>query len=116
MQVDSIDAWWWPFLFILLAGWLPSDVWRAVGTLAAGWIDPNGEWLVLVRAIANALVAAVISRFVFVPTGALAEVPLWLRLGAFVLALMAFVGFDRRLFVGILAGETILLIGWFAVV
>lgn len=114
MQLDSVDAWWWPFAFILLAGWLPSDIWRAIGALAAGWIDPDGEWLVLVRAIANALVAAVIARFVFAPTGALAEVPMILRLAAFVTALAAFLLGGRRLVIGIATGEVLLLAAWFA--
>ena len=72
MTFESIDAAWWPFLFILLVGWLPSDLWRVVGTFASGWIEPDGELIVLVRAVANALVAAVIARLVFFPTGALA--------------------------------------------
>ena len=112
MYFDSVDAWWWPFLYILLVGWLPSDVWRAIGTVASGWIDPDGEWIVLVRAVANALVAAVIARIVFQPVGVLAEVPLAVRLAAFGLALVAYAGTGYRLFVGIVVGEALLLVGW----
>ena len=112
MFFDSSAAWWWPFLFILAAGWLPSDVWRALGTVAGGWIDPDGEWIVAVRAVANALVAAVVARIVFTPPGALADVPLGLRVGAFAVALVAYVSGGYRLFVGILVGEAALLLGW----
>lgn len=112
MLFDSLDAWWWPFLYILLAGWLPSDVWRAVGTVASGWIDPDGEWIVLVRAVANALVAAVIARIVFQPVGVLEDIPLPVRLASFAIALAAYVGVGYRLFVGIVVGEALLLAGW----
>ena len=112
MFFDSSAAWWWPFLFILLAGWLPSDLWRALGTVAGGWIDPDGEWIVAVRAVANALVAAVVARIVFTPPGALAEVPLGLRLTAFALAVVVYAATGYRLFVGIVVGEVLLLIWW----
>ena len=108
MTFEAIDAAWWPFLFILLVGWLPSDLWRVVGTFASGWIEPDGELIVLVRAVANALVAAVIARLVFLPTGALADYPLWLRLGAFTIGVAAYLGGGRRLFVGIATAEVAL--------
>lgn len=108
MTFDAIDAAWWPFLFILLVGWLPSDLWRFVGTFASGWIEPEGELMDLVRAVANALVAAVIARLVFFPTGALAEYPLWLRLAAFTLGVVAYLGFGKRLFLGIVTAEVAL--------
>lgn len=114
MQFGSLDAWWWPYLYILAAGWLPSDVWRAVGTVASGWIDPDGEWVVAVRAVANALVAAVIARLVFAPAGVPAEIPLAVRLGAFALAIVAYLGGGYRLFVGMIVGEVLLLAGWSA--
>lgn len=108
MTFGSLDAAWWPFLFILLVGWLPSDLWRVVGTFASGWIEPDGELIVLVRAVANALVAAVIARLVFFPTGPLADYPLWLRLAAFALGVAAYLGAGKRLFLGIATAEAAL--------
>ena len=108
MTIESIDAAWWPFLFILLVGWLPSDLWRVVGTFASGWIEPDGELIVLVRAVANALVAAVIARLVFFPTGALADYSLPLRLTAFAIGVAAYWGLGKRLFLGIVTAEVIL--------
>ena len=113
MTFDAIDAGWWPYLFILLVGWLPNDVWRFVGVVAGGRIDPDGEWLKLVRAVANALVAAVIARFIFEPSGALAEVPVWLRVGAFAVGVAVYVATGFRLLAGIVVGEMILLGGWY---
>ena len=111
MSLQSVDAAWWPFVFILLVGWLPTDVWRVVGTVASGWIDPDGTWLEAVKAVANALVAAVIARLVFFPTGALADYPLWLRLAAFAIAVATYFAAGKRLLVGIATGVGLLLAG-----
>lgn len=112
MFYDSYDLWWWPFLFIFLAGALPTAVWRWAGVLLVGNMDERSEWLVFVRCIATALVAAVIAQFVFSPTGALAMAPLWLRLGAALGGFAAFFFLGRRMIVGIAVGELLLLTGF----
>jgi len=33
MNWDSFSNWWWPFLFILLAGALPTYLFRVMGVL-----------------------------------------------------------------------------------
>lgn len=116
MYYDSLDIWWWPYLFIFLAGALPTAVWRWIGVLAIGNVDENAPVLTLVRCVATALVAAVIAQFVFFPGGALALLPLWIRAGAAIGGFCAFLFAGRRLFVCILAGEALLLTGWLAMV
>ena len=54
MTLDTIDAWWWPYTFILLAGWAMTYPWRALGVYLGGRIRDDAEILVLVRAIATA--------------------------------------------------------------
>ena len=81
MTFDAIDAWWWHFLFILIAGWLATDVWRFLGVHFGGRISEEFDALVLVRAVATALVAAVIGNLFVFPTGALANTTLALRVG-----------------------------------
>ena len=71
----DVAADWWPYAFILLAGWLPTDVWRWIGVASAGRVDESSRLISLARAVATALVAAVIARLVFYPTGFLASVP-----------------------------------------
>ena len=74
MTLGSIDAWWWPYVFILLAGWATTYPWRALGVYLGGRIREDAEILVLVRAIATALVAAVIGNLVCFPAGPAAEI------------------------------------------
>lgn len=111
MYYDSFDTWWWPFVFILMAGILPTAIWRWIGVFAVGNLDETSEWLVFVRCLATALVAAVISQFVFFPSGALATYPLWLRLGAALGGFLVFLLSGRRIVIGVLAGEAMLLAG-----
>ena len=72
LTFDAIDAAWWPFLFILLAGGLATDIWRWLGVLAGHRLRDDSEALIWVRAVATALVAGVIGKLVLFPTGALA--------------------------------------------
>lgn len=111
MTFTSIDAWWWPFLFILVAGWLATDSWRFLGVYFGGRISENSEFLVLVRAIATALVAAVIGNLIVFPSGALAATSLALRIGAAAIGFAAYLLFGRRVLVGIIAAEIVLGLG-----
>lgn len=111
MTFTSIDAWWWSFLFILVAGWLATDSWRFLGVYFGGRISDNSEFLVLVRAIATALVAAVIGNLIVFPSGALAATSLALRIGAAAIGFAAYLLFGRRVLVGIIAAEIVLGLG-----
>lgn len=111
MTFTSIDTWWWPYLFILLAGWLPTNMWRYLGVYFAGNIDEKSEALVLVRAIATALVAAVIAKLVLYPEGALAASSQSLRLSAAALGFAAYWFGGKKVYVGVLAGEVLLIGG-----
>ncbi|GCA53485.1 branched-chain amino acid transport protein [Sinorhizobium sp. KGO-5] len=81
---------WWAYAFIAIAGWLATDIWRWLGVLAGNRLRDDSEALNWVRAVATALVAAVIAKLVLYPTGVLAQSPLWLRLGSVVLGAIAF--------------------------
>jgi branched-subunit amino acid transport protein len=90
----------WPYIFIGIAGWLATDLWRWAGVLVGNRIDENSEVLNWVRAVATALVAAVIAKLIFFPTGALETSPLWLRLGAVVVGAASFFVTGNRQVVG----------------
>lgn len=105
------DAWWWPFLFILVAGGLATDSWRFLGVYLGGRIRENSDALVLVRAVATALVAAVIGNLIVFPAGDLAATPLWLRIGAAALGFVAYLASGKRVLVGIVTAEAILIAG-----
>ena len=116
MYYGSFDVWWWPFVFILLAGILPTAIWRWAGVFAIGNVDEHSPVLTLVRCVATALVAAVISQFVFFPTGALEDFPLFLRAAAAIGGFAAFLFAGSRLLVCMLAGAAILLGGYLLLV
>ena len=105
----AIAAPWWPFLFILLAGWLPTDVWRWLGVLSSGRIDEKSMLIVAARAIATGLVAAVIARLVLYPGGSLAAIPDWIRIAALAGGFCAYLWLGRQTMIAILAAEIILL-------
>jgi hypothetical protein len=114
MTYDWIDAWWWPFLFLLVAGWLATDVWRFLGVFVGDRIRDDSDLLVLVRAIATALVAAVIANLVVFPAGTLAEAPAFVRIGALAVGFGAYLAAGNRVIVGVVAGEAVLIAGMFA--
>lgn len=111
MTFSSFDTWWWPFLFILFAGWLATDAWRFLGVYLGGRLREDAPVLVLVRTIATALVAAVIGNLIIFPSGELAQTELWLRLGAALAGFVAFLLAGKRMIVGIVVAEALLLLG-----
>ena len=111
MTFDALPQPWWPYLFILLAGILPTEVWRWLGVAASGRLREDAPAFLYVRAVATALVAAVIARLIVSPDGALASAPLALRIGAAAVGFAAMELTGRRGWVGILIGELALLAG-----
>ncbi|MGL4490626.1 MAG: AzlD domain-containing protein [Rhizobiaceae bacterium] len=110
MTFTSYEVWWWPYLFILLAGWLATDIWRYLGVYFAGDIDENAEILVLVRALATALVAAVIAKLVLYPEGALAQSSLALRLAAVAIGFAIYRLTNGKVWAGVLSALSIFLV------
>lgn len=113
MTFDAIDAWWWPYLFILIAGWLATDFWRFLGVYLGGRIAEDSPVLVLVRTIATALVAGVIGNLVVFPGGVLAAAPLALRVGAVAAGFAAYLLTRKHMLIGIVTGEAVLIVGLF---
>lgn len=81
---------WWAYVFIAVAGWLATDIWRWLGVIAGNRLREDSEALNWVRAVATALVAAVIAKLILYPTGVLAQSPLWLRMAAVILGAFGF--------------------------
>jgi len=98
-------------LTLVLAGFLPNEVWRMLGLWLGGGVDEGSELLVWVRAVATAILAGVIAQIVIQPPGALAGVPDWLRYGAVVAGFAAFIATKRSIFAGVVGGEIVMLAG-----
>jgi Branched-chain amino acid transport protein (AzlD) len=100
----------WPYLMVIVVGFLPTEFWRVVGVLVSGGIDEKSEILVWVRLVASALVAGVVAKLLVTPSGALAFVPLWCRFGALALGLAGFWLFRRSVIAGLIVGEVALIL------
>jgi branched-subunit amino acid transport protein len=103
----------WPYVFIAVAGWLATDIWRWLGVVAGNRLDDGSEMLTWVKAVATALVAAVIAKLVVYPTGTLEGTPLWLRLAAVAVGALVFFASGRRQVHGIVAAIAFLAAGLF---
>ena len=101
----------WPYLLLILVGFLPNEVWRVVGLWVGHGLDEDSELVLLSRAVATALVAGVAAKLIVFATGALAVVPFEVRLGAVAGGFAAFLIVKRSVFVGVLVGEALLLLG-----
>ncbi|MBB4954050.1 branched-subunit amino acid transport protein [Agrobacterium vitis] len=101
----------WPFVVIIVAGWLATDIWRWLGVLAGNRLQEGSEPLYWVRAVATSLVMAVTAKLIVFPTGALAESPLWLRLAAAGVGFAAFLAAGQRVIVGVVVSLALLALG-----
>lgn len=113
MTLDWIDAWWWPYAFILIGGWAMTYPWRALGVFLGGRIREDAEILVLVRAIATALVAAVIGNLVCFPSGPAADTTLALRVLSAAAGFGAYFWIARKVLLGIVVAEAVFGLGFF---
>jgi hypothetical protein len=104
-----------PVLALILVGFLPNEVWRLVGLMLVHGLDERSQVIVWVRAVATAMLAGVLAQLVLASSGALATIPIGVRIGAAVLGFAAFVVARRSVFAGVLAGETAVMLGtyWF---
>lgn len=99
----------WPYLVVILIGFLPTEIWRIAGVLAGRNLDENSEIMIWVRLVAAALVAGVVAKLLMFPSGALTVVPLPWRLGALAAGIAAFWLFRRSVLIGLVAGEFVLI-------
>ena len=102
---------WNALLVLLLAGFLPNEVWRMIGLWLGGGGDEGSEVLVWVRAVATAILAGVIAQILVQPPGALASVPDWLRYAAVAAGFAGFVAIRRSTLAGVVCGELVMLAG-----
>ena len=99
------------YLTLIVIGFLPSEIWRWLGIVLGGGLDERSEIIVWVRAVATALIAAVVARIVLIPPGALAAVPLPVRLAALACGFFGFLFIRRSAFAGVVIGEAVLVLG-----
>jgi hypothetical protein len=113
--MTQFDGAFYAYLLVIVAGFLPTDVWRFAAVIFSRRLNEDSEWLVFVRAVATALLAGVIARLVLAPTGDLANVPLAIRLGAIAAGVAGFLLFRKSVLVGVLVAEAVIIGGAVAV-
>lgn len=109
--MNAFGGEWGAILIVLLVGFLPNEIWRVMGVLIGRGIDENGLLMQWVRAVATALLAAVVARLVFIPAGAIVALPLWLRLAALGAGVAGFALVRRSVLAGVVLGEAVLIVG-----
>lgn len=97
------------FLYILIAGVAATAVWRLLGLALSRGLAEDSPLLEWVRAVSTALVAGLVARTVMFPPGALAEVELAARVGAFALGIALYMLGGKRLGLGVLGAALALL-------
>jgi hypothetical protein len=100
-----------PYLVLVLVGYLPNEIWRVFGLILARGLNEDSQVVVWSRAVATAILAGVIAKLIVFSSGALADIPLGVRVGATVCGFLAFLAIRRSAFAGVLAGEGALLLG-----
>jgi hypothetical protein len=104
----------WPDLLVILAGFLPTEVWRSLAVVFARGLDEDSEALIFVRGVATALLAAVVARLVLLPPGELLAVPVTIRIGAVVGGFLVYLLARKSVLAGILSGEAAIVGGaWY---
>jgi hypothetical protein len=99
------------YLALVAVGFLPNEVWRWLGVAFARGLEEDSEIVVWVRGVATATLAAVIAKLTIFAPGALASVPLPIRLAAIAVGFAAFLMIRRSVLAGVIAGEIVLIGG-----
>jgi branched-subunit amino acid transport protein len=98
-MTDGTSPW-----LALLVGALVTYLWRGLGVVLSGRISPDGAAIQWVGCVAYALLAALVARMIVLPSGALADVALWIRLTAAAVGTIAFLALRSNVVAGVAAG------------
>jgi hypothetical protein len=99
------------YALLVLVGFLPSEMWRVLGFVAARRIADESELFIWARSVAIAVLAGVITKIILFPPGTLASVPLSIRLCATAVGFLAFLVARRSVLAGMAAGGAVLILG-----
>lgn len=98
----------WAYLWLFLAGFCATQPWRYLGVVLSINLGTDSEVLVWVRLVSTALVAGLVARMLLLPAGALASVPVEVRLGAFLFGCCIFYLTRKSLAAGVFSGGGLL--------
>lgn len=98
----------WPYIALVIFGFLPSEIWRSMSIFIASGVDEKSEFLGWVRAVATALLAGVVANILLTPPPALAAAPLWARIGGILAGLAVYRLAGRSVIAGVIAGVAVI--------
>lgn len=101
----------WPYVLLVLVGFLPNEVWRMLGLVLARGLAEDSQIIVFARAVATAILTGVVGKLVVFAPGALASVSLGVRLGAIALGTAAFWLTGRSVFAGVATATVAIMAG-----
>src|SRR5262249_20394719 len=101
----------WPYVLLILVGFLPNEAWRMLGVVLARGLNEDSQIIVFARAVATAILTGVVGKLVVFAPGALASVSLSVRLGAIALGTAAFVLTGRSVFAGVATATVAIMAG-----
>jgi hypothetical protein len=90
-----------PYALLILVGVLPNEVWRMLGVVLSRGLDEDSQIIVFARAVATAILTGVVGKLVVFAPGALATVPVTVRIGSAALGVVAFLLIRRSVFAGV---------------
>lgn len=99
------------YLFLLAIALVVHEPWRWLGVALGRDIAIGSPVFLWVRAVATALVAALITRLTLFPAGALGAIPTGVRVVAFAVGVAVFFIAGRRMAPGVVAGAAALIAG-----
>jgi branched-subunit amino acid transport protein len=108
--LQPITGAFWPYLVVIVIGFLPTEIWRTLGVLIGKGLNEDSEVFHWVRMIAAGLVTAVVAKLLLSANGALATLPLWGRLAAIVIGVVVMLLTKRSILLGLFAGEVAILV------
>jgi hypothetical protein len=84
--------------------------WRSLGVAAARRLPIDGALLLWVRAVTTALIAALVARFVYAPSGLLADTAFISRCAALGAAVIGYYVLGRRIEGGVASGACLFIL------
>ena len=91
---------------VFISAILATYVWRFAGVMISHRLEANHPVFEWFTCLAYGIIASLVARTLIIPSGLMAEVPLWLRMIPMLFAFIGFYMFGKRLLVGIVFGET----------
>ena len=102
-----------PYLVLILVGFLPNEIWRALGLVLARGLNEDSEIVVWSRAVATAILAAVIATLILFSKRYARQHSACRTHSRSGVWFVAFICIKRSVFVAVLVGEAMLLLGGF---